>query len=172
MECSIVSGAGYWPMAFHRHADFKLVFVGRIGWMVDEMLDQINADKAVAESLLIMSNVDDSMLSTVYEGAAFCLYPSVYEGFGLPVVEALSRGKAIIASTGGALPEVVGEFSPCLDPDDEDAWYGKLKQWIADPSARIPYENAIRARFHCLSWREAAEQIFQTTESESADLAR
>jgi hypothetical protein len=54
----------------------------------------------------------------------------------------LSRGKAIIASTGGALPEVVGEFSPYLDPTDEDAWYGKLKQWITDPSARTPYVSA------------------------------
>jgi glycosyltransferase involved in cell wall biosynthesis len=149
--------------------NFKLVFVGRIGWMVDDMLDRINADQTVAESLLIISNAEDSVLSTVYEGAAFCLYPSVYEGFGLPVVEALSRGKAIIASTGGALPEVVGEFSPCLDPADEDAWYAKLKQWIADPTARVPYENAIRARFHCMSWREAAEQVLRTAEAESTD---
>jgi glycosyltransferase involved in cell wall biosynthesis len=145
--------------------NFKLVFIGRIGWMVDELLDQINVDQAVTDSLLIMPNVEDGVLSTVYEGAAFCLYPSVYEGFGLPVVEALSRGKAIIASTGGALPEVVGEFSPCLDPADEDAWYGTLKQWITDPDARIPYENAIRARFHCISWREAAEQLFRAAEA-------
>ena len=152
--------------------NFKLVFIGRVGWMVDEMLDQINADRTVADSLLIMSNVEDSVLSAVYEGAAFCLYPSVYEGFGLPVVEALSRGKAIIASTGGALPEVVREFSPCLDPADEDAWYGTLKQWITDPSARIPYENAIRARFHCASWGEAAEQLFRAVEALNPGLMR
>jgi hypothetical protein len=61
------------------------------------------------------------------------------------------------------------EFSPCLDPADEDAWYAKLKQWITDPTVRLPYENAIRARFHSMSWREAAERVLRTAEAESTD---
>jgi glycosyltransferase involved in cell wall biosynthesis len=141
--------------------NFKLVFVGRVGWMVNEMLEQIYADEMTSDSLLIMSNVEDSLLSALYEGAAFCLYPSLYEGFGLPLVEAFSRGKATIASTGGAIPEVVGEFSPCLDPTDEDAWYTMLKQWIIDREVRKPYENAIRTRYRHLTWHEAAYEFFR-----------
>jgi glycosyltransferase involved in cell wall biosynthesis len=150
---------------------FKLVFVGRRGWLVDELLDRIEADDLVRDSLLIMSSVPDDGLAALYDGAAFCVYPSLYEGFGLPVVEAFACGKAVIASTGGALPEVVGEFSPCLEPTDEAAWYAMLKLWMTDPTARMPYEAAIRARFRCPSWDDAAEQFFRAAELSRRDAA-
>jgi len=73
----------------------------------------------IAGQIVIIEDADDQILSALYEGAAFCVYPSQYEGYGLPICEAFARGKAAIASTGGALPEVVGGLSPCLDPNDE-----------------------------------------------------
>ncbi|HLQ90396.1 MAG TPA: glycosyltransferase family 1 protein [Xanthobacteraceae bacterium] len=141
--------------------DFKLVFVGRKGWMVDALFAQIAADTTAQGSLLIMSQVSDSLLSMLYENAAFCVYPSIYEGYGLPVVEAFSHGKAVISSSGGALAEVAGGFSPCLDPTDEDAWYATIKEWIANPDARGPYETAIRNRFQSVTWQESAAQMFR-----------
>ena len=142
-------------------SDFKLVFVGRKGWMVDTLFAQIAADTAAQGNLLIMSQVNDSLLSTLYENAAFCVYPSIYEGYGLPVVEAFSRRKAVISSNGGALAEVAGGFSPCLDPTDEDAWYATIKEWIGNPDARGPYETAIRNRFQRVTWQESAAQMFR-----------
>jgi glycosyltransferase involved in cell wall biosynthesis len=121
----------------------------------------------LGNSLLMLANVDDSTLSSLYKGAAFCLYPSQYEGFGLPIVEAFLHGRAVIASTGGAIPDVVGEFSPCLDPSDEEAWYTTFRRWIIDPNARVPYEEAIRARFTAVTWSDAAQNFFQMVEGES-----
>ncbi len=92
-------------------------------------------------------------------GAAFCVYPSLYEGFGLPVIEAFSLGKAVIASSGGALPETVGRFAPCLDPNDEDAWFETLKQWIEDPAIRERHETIIRAEFSWPTREQAAPLI-------------
>ena len=84
---------------------------------------------------------EDSGIAALYRGAAFCLYPSRYEGYGLPVVEAFSYGKAVLASTGGALPEVVDGFSPCLDPLDAEAWRRMLRTWIEDPSRAPAMKN-------------------------------
>jgi glycosyltransferase involved in cell wall biosynthesis len=140
--------------------DFKMVFVGRNGWLVDDLVAQIEADSSVRGNLLIMSQVEDGLLSRLYDGAAFCVYPSLYEGFGLPVVEAFTRGKAVISSNGGALAEVAEGFSPCLDPTDENAWYTTVSEWITNPGARTPYEYAIRTRFRSRTWEECAAQIF------------
>ena len=139
---------------------FKLVFVGRPGWLVDELLADIRKDSQLAEHLLMIYDADDDLLTTLYQSAAFCVYPSIYEGYGLPVAEAFSFGKAVIASTGGALPELVQKLSPCLDPTDEQAWYKIIKKWIESPKARIPYEEEIRLRFRHPTWSEAAASFF------------
>ena len=141
--------------------DFKMIFIGRKGWMVDALLAQIAADTTTHGNLLIMAQVSDDLLSTLYENAAFCVYPSIYEGYGLPVVEAFSRGKAVISSNGGALAEVANGFSPCLDPNDEEAWYSTLREWISNPDARVPYEAAINTRFRTVTWPESAARLFR-----------
>jgi glycosyltransferase involved in cell wall biosynthesis len=139
---------------------FKLVFVGRRGWLVDQLMRQID-ELAVEGSLFHFESVDDRELAAIYDGAAFCVYPSLYEGFGLPIVEGFSHAKAVIASTGGALPETVGELSPCLDPNDEEAWFVEVRRWIEDPAARAPYERKIRECKSRLNWEQAAAQFFE-----------
>lgn len=137
-------------------ADFKLVFVGRQGWMTDDLLSEIREDSELAGRIRIVTDADDDLLGALYEAAAFCVYPSAYEGYGLPVVEAFSFGKAVLASNGGALPEVVGKLSPCLDPTDEEAWYAHMRQWIEVPESRLTFERAIRAQFRHPAWADAA----------------
>jgi glycosyltransferase involved in cell wall biosynthesis len=137
-----------------------MVFVGRKGWLVDELFARFASESFVGKSLLILSDVDDNTLTSLYENAAFCVYPSIYEGFGLPVVESFRHGKAVISSNGGALPEVVAGLSPCLDPRDEDAWFRLLSTWIESPEERSNYETAIRLRFRQRSWTEVSEEFF------------
>lgn len=139
---------------------FKLVFVGRPGWMVGELLEALKTDARLAGTVRLLSELDDEALAALYQGAAFCVYPSLYEGYGLPVVEALQFGKAVIASNGGALPELVNGFSPCLDPRDEDLWHATLARWIEDPGSRAPFERDIRARFQHPTWSAASKLIF------------
>ena len=101
---------------------FKLAFVGRRGWMVDDLFPQID-ELSRGGTLVHLADVSDGELTGIYRACAFCVYPSLYEGFGLPIVEAFSFGKAVIASTGGAVPETAHGLAPCLDPTDEDAWF-------------------------------------------------
>ena len=145
---------------------FKLVFVGRPGWMVDELLDQLTTDERLSDSLYVLTSVEDEQLSALYDGAAFCLYPSVYEGYGLPIVEAFSRGKAVLASNGGAIPETVGGLGPCLEPHDEEQWRLALSAWIADPATRARHEADIRERYRPMSWSASAERFFQLLEEQ------
>jgi glycosyltransferase involved in cell wall biosynthesis len=139
---------------------FKLVFVGRPGWQVDSVLNQIDDRSRFSGTLLHLTGIGDDALASLYHGAAFCVYPSQYEGLGLPIIEAFSLGKAVIASTGGALPETVGGFSPCLDLGDDNTWFETLKTWIEQPDVRERYEAKIRADFSWPNWDEAAAQIF------------
>jgi glycosyltransferase involved in cell wall biosynthesis len=148
-----------------QQTDFKLVFVGRPGWLVEDLMQSLRTDARIAGSLVLLPQVEDRELGALYDGAAFCLYPSLYEGYGLPIIEAFFHGKAVLASTGGAIPEVVGEFSPCLDPADAEAWYRTMKQWILEPAARAGYEQAIRQRFRHPTWHEAAARFFAEVEA-------
>jgi glycosyltransferase involved in cell wall biosynthesis len=143
-----------------QRADFRLLFVGRTGWMVDDVMQRLKADGSQDPYAAIhWEGVDDLELERLYRDCAFCLYPSRYEGFGLPIVEAFSRGKAVIASTGGALPETVNGFSPCLDPLDVDAWTALLGEWIERPEARAAWEARIRSAYRPREWPAVAEQI-------------
>jgi hypothetical protein len=79
---------------------------------------------------------------------------------------AFRYGKAVLASTGGAVPAVVGNFSPCLDPTDGEAWRRMLDTRIQDPAARAVYETRIRTSFRHPDWDEAAQTFFALVQGE------
>ncbi|MEI9405037.1 glycosyltransferase family 1 protein [Mesorhizobium argentiipisi] len=149
----------------------KLVFVGRSGWMVDGVLAKLHSHPDYGGSLVHLDNVDDATLSLLYRNSAFCVYPSLYEGYGLPPVEALAYGKALIASTGGAIAEVVGSSGLCLDPLDVEGWENAMRGWIISPAARAPYE-AKAAEFVARSWEQAGRETLEATLAPFADEAR
>lgn len=142
--------------------NFRLVFVGRPGWMVDDVLRQLGPGPgSIGDSVLHLEGVGDAELERLYRDAAFCLYPSRYEGFGLPIIEAFAHGKAVMASTGGAVPETVSGLSPCLDPLDVAAWTALLADWIRQPAAYAPWQARIAREFQAAGWPDAAERIMQ-----------
>lgn len=149
--------------------DFKLVFVGRRGWLVDDLISELDSHESAGTSLFKLSDINDAALQQLYAQSAFCLYPSLYEGFGLPVIEAFRYGKAVIASNGGALLETVGGFSPSLDPRDADAWYDTMKTWIENPASRAGFENAIRSDFKPRNWADVARSFYDLIDRELAE---
>lgn len=139
---------------------FKLVLVGYQDPSMSDLILELKTDASLSESVVLLSGIDDLLLMRLYTNSAFCLYPSVYEGFGLPVIEGFRYGKPVLASNGGALPETIGPFSPVLDPNDENTWYEMLKLWIENPASRGPYEQMIGSDFKARSWEEAARDFF------------
>lgn len=99
----------------------------------------------------------DAELVGYYEAAAALLYPSSYEGFGLPLLEAMIHGCPVIASPLTALPEVGGEAVLFANPDDGSAWVEALRTVVLDPAAAARLRAAGRERAGLFSWRRSAE---------------
>lgn len=138
---------------------FKLVFVGRRGWMMDAFFADLAAEPEFGGSILHFTGLSDETIGALYADAAFSLYPSLYEGYGLPPTESMLAGTPVIASTGGALPEVVGEAGLCLDPGDVEAWYREVRRMIEDDGYRQSRVELAKS-YKPVSWREAGERFF------------
>lgn len=138
----------------------KLVFVGRQGWNVGDLLTEIAANPATADSIIILSNVSDGVLRRLYQNADFALFPSHYEGYGLPVAEALSYGKPCICSGGGSLPEVGGDMVVYCDPREPAAWAGAIARAFAHPDLLADQSARIREQYRAVTWDDAAQLFF------------
>ena len=108
--------------------------------------------------VLPYENATESTLLALYRSAAALVYPSRYEGFGLPLLEAMSCGTPVIASRSSSIPEVVGEAAVLLDPDDEPGWAAAIERVLDDPSHASQLRTAGLSRAAGFSWdRTAAE---------------
>ena len=102
--------------------DLDLVIVGMPGWCVDDVIARLQALPGFGSRVLWFKRLSDAGLSWLYEHCSVSLFPSLYEGWGLPVVEALQHGRPVIASSRGATPEAGFGVATILDPDDRAAW--------------------------------------------------
>jgi len=135
-----------------------LVVVGARGWLLDE-LDQTVAQLAASRQLLQLGYVSDAALQWLYENCFGFVYASLFEGFGLPVVEAMSRGAAVVASSATSLPEVVGDAGLLVDPLDESAILAGMQRLDADEQMRRRLKTRAAERAATFSWATAADQV-------------
>ena len=98
----------------------RLVLAGATGWKAAGVFQAFEDEPAIRERVIFTGYVPDDDLAGLYSGADAFVYPSRYEGFGLPVLEAMRCGVPVVTTTGGALPEVVGQAALLVDPDDAD----------------------------------------------------
>ncbi|MEC5407884.1 glycosyltransferase family 1 protein [Paraburkholderia sp. MPAMCS5] len=141
-----------------------LVFVGMHGWGVGDLFADLRLDPRTKDYIQVLNNVSDSELSRLYRSALFTLFPSVYEGWGLPVAESLAAGKFCLASNAASIPEVGGELIEYLDPWDVSVWTERLKWYIEHPSEVERKEAAIREHYVTTKWSDAAQSVFAAAE--------
>jgi glycosyltransferase involved in cell wall biosynthesis len=110
-----------------------LVIVGRRGWLTDRFYDDL-ARSPSRDAVLFPGFVPDTDLPAVYAGARVLAFPSDFEGFGLPVVEAMACGTPVVCSNASSLPEVAGDAALLVDPRDADAITLALARVLEDPS--------------------------------------
>jgi glycosyltransferase involved in cell wall biosynthesis len=137
----------------------RLVFVGRPGWSFDYLHSNVRLDQSINELILTLDYVNDSGLSYLYRHALFTVFPSLYEGWGLPVAESLGYGKFCITSSTSSLPEVGGDFVEYLDPCDLSAWVERLSYYFDNPEAVRAKEAEIRLHYEVYPWAKTTRAL-------------
>ena len=145
----------------------QLVLVGRRGWLFDEVFDRLGANARLAQRVTMIERVSDEDLALLYRQSLFTLYPSHYEGWGLPVTEALSYGKLPIVANNSSLPEAGGEFALMFDSNSVPALVGALRKVIGDPAWRAQREADIARYFRPRPWAAVAQQIIGAATEEA-----
>jgi glycosyltransferase involved in cell wall biosynthesis len=132
-----------------------LTVVGPDGFQADAIRAQLDGVGHVH----VLGYLTDGALLEQYLQADMMVYPSIYEGFGLPVVEAMATGLPVITTTGGALPEVAGEAASIVDPLDVGAIASEILRLADDVDLRRTRAATGRVRAASFSWSKAADQL-------------
>lgn len=138
-----------------------LVFVGMPGWGVQDLMADLSFDHRTRDLIKVLNHVADADLAMLYRQALFTVFPSLYEGWGLPVAESLAAGKFCLASRAASIPEVGGDLIEYVDPWDVPAWAERLHFYISRPDAVAERESRIREVYRPTSWPACAEDILQ-----------
>jgi glycosyltransferase involved in cell wall biosynthesis len=144
-----------------RGAAPPLVVVGRVGWAYGSALDELRAEPGVA----LLPDVDDAVLRGLYRAAGALAFPSLYEGFGLPLLEAMAEGLPALAGDAGALPELAGDAALLVDPLDVEAIADGLERVLHDGELRARLAEAGRARAARYTWDAAAAATLDALDS-------
>ena len=139
-------------------SNLQLLIVGGRGWMYDEIFQTV-AELNLQTRVRVLDFVRDDDLPVLYAMAEAFVYPSLYEGFGIPILEAMSAGTPVISSNTSSMPEAGGDAALYVDPRDRDA--------LADALARVLKDAALRAKLRALgmeqakkfSWERAAIEL-------------
>ncbi len=139
-----------------------LVFVGMLGWGIGDLLSDLRLDPRIQPYFCILDHVSDNELARLYQSAYFTVYPSLYEGWGLPVAESLAYGKFCLASNAASIPEVGGDLIEYIDPWDVPRWAERLMWYINHPIEIKRREANIRSRYRSTDWQETGGAIVAT----------
>jgi glycosyltransferase involved in cell wall biosynthesis len=143
------------------HPEVWLVAVGRPGWRNDEVLRRLEGLEADGRPIRWLRACGDAQLATLYRHAHVVVVPSLTEGYGLPVIEALTRGVPVVASDGGALPEAGSGVVDHLPPDDVEQWATVLTAHLDDEEFHRRRRAEAQA-FRQPTWQATADQVAAT----------
>jgi glycosyltransferase involved in cell wall biosynthesis len=140
--------------------DLKLVVAGRTGWLYNDIFATVKT-LALEQEVIFTGFVEDEDLPHLYREAQLFVFPSLYEGFGLPILEAMASGVPVVTSNAASMPEVAGDAAMLVDPRDAKA--------IAEAMAQVLYEDHRRdaliqkglARAQCFTWENVAQKTLE-----------
>ncbi len=133
------------------------VIVGMKGWLTEGIETEIAA-LATKGQVRALGYLPDEALLHLYSGASMLVYPSIYEGFGLPALEAMASGIPVITSNCSSLPEVVGEVGITVDPADDTGLAEAMRRLAEDPQERSDRASRGLERARNFTWARCAEE--------------
>lgn len=144
----------------HSNINWKLKIVGKIGWKMEKILDTINNSK-FKEDIKMLGYLSDEDLKKTYKESLCLVYPSIYEGFGLPPLEAMSQGCPVIVSNSSSLPEVVDSAGILINTMDYKSIANNILDIYNNDSLRESLKNKGYEQAAKFSWQKAAREIVE-----------
>ncbi len=141
-----------------------LVIAGKAGWAFGDTLELLRSEPRVR----LLGHVDDPTLLALYRSAAALAFPSLYEGFGLPLLEAMAQGLPALVGDAGALPELAAGAALAVDPLSEEAIAAGLARLLGDSALRAELAAKGRQRARRLTWAAAGKQALRVLRSVAA----
>jgi len=142
----------------------ELVIAGKAGWRADDLVATLRS-AAGAGRVRWLDYVDANDMHALYQGAAGFVFPSLYEGFGLPVLEAFASGIPVITSTTTSLPEVAGDAALLVEPTDVDAIAEAMASILEDSVLASRLRTAGLARARTFTWARCASKTVSVLRS-------
>jgi glycosyltransferase involved in cell wall biosynthesis len=143
------------------HPELRLVLVGGKGWLYEDVTAEV-ARLGLQDRVVFSGFVADADLPAVYTLASIFAFPSLYEGFGLPVLEAMACGTPVVCSNASSLPEVAGDAAILVDPTDVDTLARALHQALSDQPGRQVMQTRGQAQAARFTWSAAARTLLNT----------
>lgn len=140
--------------------DIDFVIAGGRGWLEDDLYKTIE-DTKMHSYVHILGFVPDEQLASLYQSALCLAYPSLYEGFGFPILEGMSHGIPVVTAGTSSMPEVAGEAAVLVDPYDLEAITDALQRTITDTALRDALITRGYEQVKKFSWQQSAEKLLQ-----------
>ncbi|KAA5609548.1 glycosyltransferase family 4 protein [Rhodovastum atsumiense] len=144
-----------------------LVFAGRVGWLVGDLLEQLRNCDNLDGHVRIVADPTDAELLALYRGCRFTVFPSLYEGWGLPVTESLALGRPCVCSNATSLPEAGGELVRFFDPESVADATRVIRDTLQDRSRLQAWEAQVHGSFRPVPWTETARAVMDAASQAS-----
>lgn len=151
-----------------KEKNLQLVIVGKKGWLYQSIFEEVRNLK-MQQKVIFTDFLPEEDMPPLLSGAKVYVLPSLYEGFGIPVVEAMACGTPVAVSDVSSLPEVVGDAGLLFDPRDENGMAAQIERVIKDDDLARRLSKKGLERAQKFSWRKAAEQTLKVLERVSGD---
>jgi glycosyltransferase involved in cell wall biosynthesis len=158
----LVQAFGQLPSA----ARVQLVLAGKKGWLYDDLLQQVQR-LGLGERVIFAGYVDDADKAALLSAASAYVFPSLYEGFGFPALEAQACDTPLVCADSSSLPEVAGEGALLVDPLDVDGWTRAMARLLEDAPLRADLVARGRRNLRRFSWEACATVVLQALEMAS-----
>lgn len=142
------------------HAEYDLVLAGRRGWLVDDLLSKVTNE--TKKHIHFTGFIDEDDLPYIYKNAILFVFPSLYEGFGVPPIEAMSMGVPVVCSDSSSLPEVCGKAAEYFKNNDSNDLNRAIKYMLNNQSIMQEYSLIGLEQCKKFNWKNSAEKIKNT----------
>ncbi len=147
-----------YKLGFQKGIDLlPIVIVGRVGWLAEDICKIMRLDPEVKDKFVFLHDADDNELAWLYENCQFSIYPSFYEGWGLPIAESIAHGKPVVASNTSSMPEIAGDLINYFSPASPDEC---LKRIIELSDDTVRQEAIVKiSKYNPHSWDETYQAV-------------